>query len=1556
MIHKNSVKKYQLMLKRTACVIIAAALVFGSFACAPFDIKADAAANLKFGDNYRLTIDLEVTNDADGWNSAWCKVWTRPKNGTGSEHLFKEYDIKDSVDNGDDTWSLTEDLGTEFPSDIEIYTDFGGGFTWRAWAAEVTIKVNGINVKSSHLISESGCFSSSNTHNHLYIDTIHFPWPKTINVLNHHTDIPGLPDEDNFYDFYQGAGAATATGNIFINACDVYGVTWYGSKGEGGYANSVTSDGDPYARMNKTSGSTYSEGSIYKLYCPTGSSGKPDHETTYTFTFNTGNESHSKVTRQVKVYFYFNHKLTVKVKNKPDSVIYGFRGDFIDLDEIDIPAGYSVTGYDQEGDGTYDDDANQFTFASGNCTLTAALKANKYKIAFDGNGATGGTMTAVKNATYDVPLQVPANVFSKSDGQGNNYKFAGWNTRPDGSGISVANKGFAVNLTPNNGEIVTLYAQWKMIGWDLILKYPPEMEIEDRLITVSKLEGQNFFTPEPVILTETDDNDRYHYVYRYADQDLSEITGNMTVNLTYEKVSHSFSKNEVIEMPTCPDANGNGGYGQGQVCCAGCGYLDHQYLILPLSHRYDEPEWDWSITYSEATARFTCMLCGHVETVRSDSTCSDEEHMRVFTVSADFEGKTYTDSESEHINHISFDLNGGSGSLETRVVYDGEFELPDLDPSAYKQYADFTGWKIGDTVYQPGDTVEAGDFTAVAQWEISWSDIQAVIDSAGSSTSILLTEDLIASPGDGPLTIPAGKAITIHLNGHKIDRSLSSPAADGSVFKITGGILSVYDEAGGGTITGGYTSGNGGGVDVESGSFWMYSGEISYNRAEGNGGGVYVSGNSDGAAFNLRGGTVCQNICGGSGSGVYASGADNELYISGSAEITKNVCTGDSMSSGGVYADIGNFKINDRIKIHDNYKADESRSNVVLGGNTQMVVWYPLESSALVYISGEPGRVYVHDSNVDDDPGFNPDLTNYRSDSFDFDPALNADKEVIFVSHTHIYTGPVWVWSDDCTSAQAVFTCTGCEDTQTVEAAVTQTGNTNTHLIYTAEAAFEDETYSDTAQKAKGWNMHVSGIQVTGDNCNDILGDGTVKYDVASNTLTLTDAVIETALRSGDNENEFGLRYNVNRGARLKIVLNGTNSIVNTETAGSVVRVFGIAVYNANSSVDCNPLISGSGTLNITLGSDGLTECIGIHSSGSALTVNESRINIGIDGSSPSQGIHANNSIVVENGAQAIITTGSGSGTVSLYARSLSVSEDSSVKVISAVSAVSSVCSLTDSTLMLGIDTAPDISGENSAEWDRSTSLSSYKYVHIRYVERKASAELSADRVVKGQSLTWTVKVPDDTTWVRFSGTYTDSAGNPVNLTLNYKRTNTAVVITDEQYTSLEVWTVDTRFSYAGTGQSSLQNWSVQYKPKGSKEWLPVMSDGGESELVKTVLVGKTADVLVPPTQGYDKYSLISAVSGKESVSAGERSQVTVMTTDDVSKIRICYVDAATGKTKSYAFQTTSTSVKSLESENGISTWVIDFKFIAPAVDSTYSVQCRGTQWGEAQTFTVTVK
>ena len=41
------------------------------------------------------------------------------------------------------------------------------------------------------------------------------------------------------------------------------------------------------------------------------------------------------------------------------------------------------------------------------------------------------------------------------------YRFAGWNTRPDGSGKQYSDLAIVKNLTALNGATVTLYAQWK---------------------------------------------------------------------------------------------------------------------------------------------------------------------------------------------------------------------------------------------------------------------------------------------------------------------------------------------------------------------------------------------------------------------------------------------------------------------------------------------------------------------------------------------------------------------------------------------------------------------------------------------------------------------------------------------------------------------------------------------------------------------------------------------------------------------------------------------------------------------------------------------------------------------------------------------------------------------------------------------------------------------------------------------------------------------------------------------------------------------------------------
>ena len=112
-----------------------------------------------------------------------------------------------------------------------------------------------------------------------------------------------------------------------------------------------------------------------------------------------------------------------------------------------------------------------------------------------------------------------------------------------------------------------------------------------------------------------------------------------------------------------------------------------------------------------------------------------------------------------------------------------------------------------------------------------WAALQAAMNQGGV---IKLADDVIAENTDVALTIPEGKTVVLELNGHAINRNLTSAVANGSVI-INNGTLAITGE---GIITGGNTTGNGGGI-VNNGAFTMYSGEITGNKAAGQGGGVY---------------------------------------------------------------------------------------------------------------------------------------------------------------------------------------------------------------------------------------------------------------------------------------------------------------------------------------------------------------------------------------------------------------------------------------------------------------------------------------------------------------------------------------------------------------------------------------------------------------------------------------------------------------------------------------------------------------------------------------------
>ena len=127
-----------------------------------------------------------------------------------------------------------------------------------------------------------------------------------------------------------------------------------------------------------------------------------------------------------------------------------------------------------------------------------------------------------------------------------------------------------------------------------------------------------------------------------------------------------------------------------------------------------------------------------------------------------------------------------------------------------------------------------------------WAALQNAINAGGM---IKLTADVIAAE-DAALTIPADKTVVLDLNGHTINRGLNSAAADGSVI-INNGTLAIM---GGGVITGGKTTGNGGGI-LNKGILTLYDATITGNAAA-IGGGVYSTEN---AQFWMTAGLIMQN-------------------------------------------------------------------------------------------------------------------------------------------------------------------------------------------------------------------------------------------------------------------------------------------------------------------------------------------------------------------------------------------------------------------------------------------------------------------------------------------------------------------------------------------------------------------------------------------------------------------------------------------------------------------------------------------------------------------------
>lgn len=137
----------------------------------------------------------------------------------------------------------------------------------------------------------------------------------------------------------------------------------------------------------------------------------------------------------------------------------------------------------------------------------------------------------------------------------------------------------------------------------------------------------------------------------------------------------------------------------------------------------------------------------------------------------------------------------------------------------------------------------------------TWAALQEAIDRAVAGELITLSEDLTALDTDAEITIPAGKSLTLDLNGHVLDASMEPNRTERlrCVINIrAGALLTLRDSGESGVLTGGFHD-NGGGI-LNRGTLIMEGGRVTGNATLHSGGGIANEG-----TMVLTGGSVTGN-------------------------------------------------------------------------------------------------------------------------------------------------------------------------------------------------------------------------------------------------------------------------------------------------------------------------------------------------------------------------------------------------------------------------------------------------------------------------------------------------------------------------------------------------------------------------------------------------------------------------------------------------------------------------------------------------------------------------
>ena len=461
---------------------------------------AVSGAALSAQSNYEVRVRIETTSDADAWKSASMTIYTASSNGRGSSSSDSWSDIVSNVDDESDVFDVSEDYAG-FPTRVEIYTDFGGGFTWRSWEADVTVYVNDVNIASKHIYASSSAFSSSDTLNTVYIDETKYPYPANIEL----TAPSVVKSEEDI-----------ARASCYAYISDQYDVFWVD------YTDVILTDGEYSYTTIMTQDCRYR----WNPSCI----GRSDKTIPYTLKIKSDNSIHAETTKTFEISYQFPRRLNIISGGDIYQTVVGYQGDRYPVSFPELKKDGVTLSWAHDGGGAYmpnDEGGPVYVFGAEDGSLTAEYKANTYTVMFLGNGSTSGSMSGRKYSCGNTYTLI-ANVYAKKG-----YEFVGWNTMPDGSGDAYANKASVKNLATENDAVVNLYAQWKIKTYTVTFV---NKQTGERIAQSVEYGGD---ASAPAVGAISVSNDR-HYAFTKWNKAYTNITANTTVTAVFAEEPHSY--------------------------------------------------------------------------------------------------------------------------------------------------------------------------------------------------------------------------------------------------------------------------------------------------------------------------------------------------------------------------------------------------------------------------------------------------------------------------------------------------------------------------------------------------------------------------------------------------------------------------------------------------------------------------------------------------------------------------------------------------------------------------------------------------------------------------------------------------------------------------------------------------------------------------------------------------------------------------------------------------------------------------------------------------------